>query len=62
MATENVLKQAVKQLQLNTQQLQNKLKLMGGSKTKEGKEISKQITRNNSMILDYQYRINHKLK
>ena len=62
MATENVLKQAVKQLQLNTQQLQNKLKLMGGNKTKKGKEITKQIIRNNSMILDYQYRINNKLK
>ena len=61
MATENVLKQAVKQLQLNTQQLQNKLKLMGGNKTKKGKEITKQIIRNNSMILDYQYRINNKL-
>jgi len=62
MATENVLKQAVKELQLNTQQLQNKLKLMGGNKTKKGKEITKQIIRNNSMILDYQYRINNKLK
>jgi len=62
MATENVLKQAVKELQLNTQQLQNKLKLMGGNKTKKGKEITKQIIRNNSMILDYQYRINNKLR
>lgn len=55
MATKSILKEAIKKLEKN-----NKLMLARLSKTKDENklnELSNVIARNNSMILDYEFRL-----
>jgi hypothetical protein len=55
MAKEGVLREAIKKLQYNTLMLREKRKKC--SNNKEVNEIDKQIAQNDSMILDYEYRL-----
>lgn len=59
MAKESVLREAIKKLQYNTMVL--KAKRTKCSSKKEVNEIDKLITQNESMILDYEYRIKNNL-
>lgn len=55
MATEGVLKEAIKKLQFNNLVLKDKRTKC--STKKQVEEIDKQLAQNNSMIMDYEYRI-----
>ena len=57
MATKNVLQEAISKLHYNTNILLEKRKVC--SSKEEVAEIDKAIAQNNSMILDYEYRIKH---
>lgn len=57
MATKNVLQEAISKLHYNTNALLEKRKVC--SSKKEVAEIDKAIAQNNSMILDYEYRIKY---
>lgn len=59
MAKESVLKEAIKKLKYNTMVLREKRTKC--STNKEVKEIDKQIAQNDSMILDYEYRLANNL-
>lgn len=59
MAKENVLKEAIKKLTFNTIILKDKRSKC--STKKKIDEIDKQIAQNESMILDYEYRIKYNL-
>lgn len=59
MAKESVLKEAINKLQYNTMVLKEKRTKC--STKKEVNEIDKQIAQNDSMILDYEYRIKNNL-
>jgi len=60
MASKNVLQEAISKLHYNTKLLQEKMKTCS---TKEQKnEIERQIKQNESMMLDYQYRIAHQIE
>lgn len=59
MAKESVLKEAIKKLQYNTMVLKERRTKC--STKKEINEIDKQIAQNDSMILDYEYRIKNNL-
>lgn len=59
MAKESVLKEAIKRLQYNTMVLKERRTKC--STKKEVNEIDKQIAQNDSMILDYEYRIKNNL-
>lgn len=59
MAKESVLKEAIKKLQYNTMVLKERRTKC--SSNKEVNEIDKQIAQNDSMILDYEYRIKNNL-
>lgn len=59
MAKESVLKEAINKLQYNTMVLKEKRTKC--SSKKEVNEIDKQIAQNDSMILDYEYRIKNNL-
>lgn len=55
MATKKVLKEAIRKLELNTKELMDKR-----AKTKDPSEheaISRLIAKNDSMILDYEFRL-----
>lgn len=55
MATEGILKEAIKKLKYNNLVLKEKLSKC--SNKKQVMEINKQLAQNESMILDYEYRI-----
>ena len=57
MATKNVLQEAISKLHYNTNILLVKRTVC--SSKEEVAEIDKAIAQNNSMILDYEYRIKH---
>ena len=57
MATKRILEEAISKLHYNTNVLQEK-RAKCSSKA-EVNEIDKQISQNESMILDYQFRIAH---
>lgn len=59
MAKESVLREAIKKLRYNTLVLKSKRSKC--SSKKEVNEIDKQIAQNDSMILDYEYRIKNNL-
>ena len=59
MAKESVLKEAIKKLQYNNNVLKSKRTRC--SSKKEVDEIDKLLAQNNSMILDYEYRIKNQL-
>ena len=59
MAKESVLKEAINKLQYNTMVLKERRTKC--SSKKEVNEIDKQIAQNDSMILDYEYRIKNNL-
>lgn len=55
MASKKVLEEAINKLKFNTNILLEKRK--NSTTKKQVKDIDKQIAQNNSMILDYQFRI-----
>lgn len=57
MASKNVLQEAISKLHYNTKMLQEKRKTC--SSKEEIADIDKQISQNESMVLDYQYRMAH---
>jgi hypothetical protein len=59
MAKESVLREAIKKLQYNSKVLKEKRTKC--SKKEEVANIDKQLAQNESMILDYEYRIKNKL-
>lgn len=59
MAKESVLKEAIAKLKYNSGVLKEKRAKC--SKKEEVENIDKQIAQNESMILDYEYRIKNKL-
>ena len=60
MAKESVLREAIKKLQYNSQVLKNEFRTVSYN-SKRGQEILKELARNDSMILDYEYRIKNNL-
>ena len=59
MAKESVLREAIAKLKYNSGVLKEKRTKC--SSTEEVAEIDKQLAQNDSMILDYEYRIKHNL-
>ena len=59
MAKESVLKEAIKKLKYNSLVLKEKKTKCSNKKQVE--EINRQLAQNESMILDYEYRIKHGL-
>lgn len=59
MAKESVLREAIKKLQYNSKVLKEKRTKC--SKKEEVENIDRQLAQNESMILDYEYRIKNKL-
>ena len=60
MAKESVLREAIKKLQYNSQVLKNEFRNVSCN-SKRGQEILKELAKNDSMILDYEYRIKNNL-
>ena len=56
MATKGVLLEAIRKLEINNMELHKKMSEAHG---KEKLEIASKIARNESMILDFQYRLNN---
>jgi hypothetical protein len=54
MATKGVLMEAIRKLEINNMELQKKLNLAHG---KDRDAIASKIARNESMILDFQFRL-----
>ena len=59
MATKNVLKKAINQLKINSKILREKKEKCVSQK--EIEEINKQLSQNESMILDYEFRIAYEI-